>query len=122
MPRQTSSTKVRTSLLNRPRLLNEAYKAKRVQGQLAANTRDFFSRRQNFRVDSSSRTIDMSSILDWFGEYFGNSQAKQLAVLRHYLPTAAQKTASSSKARVVYLKYDWNINDQSRKRKRIAKR
>jgi hypothetical protein len=104
-----------------PRLLNEPYTTKRVQEQLAANTRDFFSRRQNFRVDSSSQSVYLSSILDWFSEDFGSSQAKLLAVLSPYLPKAAQKTASSAGVRIVYLKYAWNINDQARKRKRTVK-
>jgi hypothetical protein len=105
-----------------PRLLNEPYTAKRVQEQLAANMRDFFGRRQNFRVDASGRTIYMSSIPDWFGEDFGRSQAKRLAFFRPYLPKVAQKMVSNSSVRVVYLKYDWSLNDQSRQRKRTGRR
>jgi hypothetical protein len=80
------------------------------------------ARRQNFHVDASGRTIHTSSILDWFGEDFGRSQAKRLASLRPYLPKVAQKMVTSSSVRVVYLKYDWGLNDQARQRKRTARR
>ena len=36
-----------------PRLLNEAYVPDRLEEQLAMNTRDFFSRPQNFQLDKS---------------------------------------------------------------------
>jgi len=38
-----------------PRLLNEAYTAENLQHQLTANTKDFFSRSQNFRLDARNR-------------------------------------------------------------------
>ncbi len=97
-----------------PRLLNEAYVAANLEQQLSTNTRDFFSRRQNFMVDSRG-TMHVSSILDWFGSDFGKSQAERFRYLRPYLPAAAQRVAVSPQAKVKYQDYNWSLNDQSRK-------
>ncbi|MCA9063238.1 MAG: DUF547 domain-containing protein [Planctomycetaceae bacterium] len=95
-----------------PRLLNQAYTADRLQQQLALNTRDFFSRPQNFRVDQSG-TMHVSAILDWFGTDFGNSQQAQFTALQQYLPENAQRIAVSPNARVVFQEYNWSLNAHS---------
>ena len=61
-----------------PRLLNEAYVANRLEEQLERNSKDFFSRSQNFRHVPQSNQFQMSAILDWFGSDFGNDQRAQL--------------------------------------------
>jgi hypothetical protein len=100
-----------------PRLLNKAYMPETVENQLAANARDFFANPLNFQYDSRQRTIRVSSILDWFGEDFGNDQAEQMKQIAPYLPDdAAKQLASSGAARVSYLDYDWSLNDQATKR------
>jgi hypothetical protein len=98
-----------------PRLLNEAYVRNRVSEQLAVNTRDFFARSQNLRVDSASHTLHLSSILDWFGSDFGAGQSEQLKALAAYLPAEAQAIAASPQARVRFQEYNWSLNDQARK-------
>lgn len=99
-----------------PRLLNEAYTADRVRDQLAINTRDFFSRPQNLKVDPRNRRLHMSSILSWFGEDFGSSQSARLRYLTPWLPPAAQQLATDPGVRVSFLDYDWSLNDQAKKR------
>ncbi|QDS87460.1 hypothetical protein EC9_16380 [Rosistilla ulvae] len=97
-----------------PRLLNEAYVAERIQDQLDANAKDFFSRSQNFRYDAPARKFQLSSILDWFGEDFGGDQATQLKKIAPWLPSpAAQQAARQNAVRVSYLDYNWNLNAQS---------
>ena len=73
-----------------PRLRNEAYTSSRVDEQLADNARDFFSRRKNLQVDMARRTLKLSSILSWFDDDFGSTQAKQLQTIKSYLPKDAQ--------------------------------
>jgi len=99
-----------------PRLLNSAYQAKTLDEQLTLNAKDFFSRSGNFRADSRQRTIYLSSILDWFSSDFGRSQSAKLKYLAPYLPKSAQTLAANPQTRVKYLEYNWNLNDQSRKR------
>lgn len=99
-----------------PRLLNEAYVPERLDEQLNANARDFFSRSRNFRYDQRSRTFHVSSILNWFGEDFGDSQAARLRRIAPWLPDEASRRAALRNAvRVKFLDYDWSLNEQSRR-------
>ncbi len=95
-----------------PRLLNEAYVPDRLEEQLALNTKDFFSRPQNFQLDKSGK-MHVSSILDWFGEDFGSTQQAQFTALQQYLPENAQRLAVSPNARVEFQDYSWSLNQQS---------
>lgn len=96
-----------------PRLLNEAYVPARLELQLTGNAQAFFANLRNFRYDPTQRTIALSSILDWFGEDFGRNQAEQLRRIAPYLPDEpSRQLAESGTARVSYLDYDWNLNDQ----------
>lgn len=104
-----------------PRLRNEAYRADKLEQQLADNARDFFSRPQNLRFEPKSRVLHFSAILDWFGDDFGVSQSQQLNYLKPYLPQSVQAAISSGRVTIKYLDYDWSLNDQSRKRETAAK-
>mgnify|MGYP006969392521 CR=1 FL=1 len=86
----------------------------RIDEQLADNARDFFSRPQNLQLKGNS--LQLSSILDWFGSDFGRDVNQQMKYLRPYLPAAAQQVAGRSSAQVDYLDYDWSLNDQSKKK------
>ncbi len=98
-----------------PRLMNEAYTPDRIEEQLTLNTRDFFSRSQNFQVDQSG-VMHVSSILDWFGEDFGPTQQAQFTALQQYLPEDAQRMAVNPRTRLVFQDYDWSLNEQRRAR------
>ena len=96
-----------------PRLLNEAYVAARIDNQLEENSRDFFSRSQNFQHDERGHRFNLSSILNWFGEDFGPDQAAQLQYISQWLPSSsARQAALSNDVRVSYLEYDWSLNAQ----------
>lgn len=104
-----------------PRLLNEAYTASKVQQQLEANAKDFFSRSQNFRYESQSRRFYLSSIMSWFAEDFGSNQAAQLRTISKWLPDKLAKAAAQAgSGSVSYLDYNWNLNDQASRR--VARR
>lgn len=96
-----------------PRLLNRAYTPAKLEEQLAMNTRDFFSRNQNFQIDVANRRVRVSAILDWFGEDFGPSPRKGLAGLAPYLPEAStRELVASEDFAVTFLDYDWSLNEQ----------
>ncbi|RMG32754.1 MAG: DUF547 domain-containing protein [Planctomycetota bacterium] len=100
-----------------PRLLNRAYVPEKVDEQLDANARDFFSRPQNFRFDPAANRFYLSSILSWFAEDFGSDTAAQLRRIAPYLPTeAARQAALRGNVSISYLDYDWSLNDQSTRR------
>jgi len=99
-----------------PRLLNEAYTPARVERQLENNTRAFFRDKQNF--DCQQETFHLSSIFKWFAEDFGSTPAERLRNIAKYLPDReAQRLASEGRGKMVYLPYDWGLNDQATARR-----
>ena len=94
-----------------PRLLNEAYVAEKIDGQLEANAKDFFRRRQNFQHDARRQRFLMSSILDWFGEDFGSNERERLVTISRWLPKSAQQAARTGTVDVQFLDYDWSLNE-----------
>ena len=102
-----------------PRLLNEAYTSEKVAEQLVANAEAFFANQNNFRYSDGS--FQLSSILKWFAEDFGNTQAARLRYIAPYLPDqTSQRAAARGAGRLSYLRYDWGLNDQ--KTDRTARR
>ncbi len=95
-----------------PRLRNEAYTPAALESQLADNAQDFFSRSRNLKVDSERRVLHVSSILDWFGEDFGDTPQEGLAELAEYMPEDAAEIARQKGLSIRYLDYDWNLNKQ----------
>jgi hypothetical protein len=96
-----------------PRLLGEAYVGDRLESQLQANAKDFFARSRNFRYDKSGQRFYLSSILSWFAEDFGSSQAAQLRTISPWLPTTgATDAAKRNGVGISYLDYDWSLNKQ----------
>jgi len=97
-----------------PPLLNQAYSAENLENQLVFNTKRFFADRDKFRYQVDRSIIEVSPILKWFAEDFGTDQTAQLRTIAPYLPDqAAQALAASGQARVSYLSYDWDLNDQA---------
>jgi len=97
-----------------PRLLNRAYVASELDAQLTTNTRDFFADRTKFNYDARANQINLSPILDWFSEDFGSNDTQLLAKIAPYLPDdGARQLATSGRARISYLSYDWDLNDQA---------
>ncbi len=95
-----------------PRLLNEAYVAERLESQLAANTKDFFSRKKHFQPDVRRRVVYVSAILKWFSSDFGPTPQHGLIALADYLPSdAARRLVEQGDFSVRYLDYDWGLNE-----------
>ena len=103
-----------------PRLRNEAYLPARIESQLADNTRDFFSRKQNFRIADSGgkkndKTVYVSSILKWFRDDFGGSSKQGLLGLAEYLPDeASRQLVKSGDYSLRQIDYDWGLNRQNK--------
>lgn len=97
-----------------PRLLAEAYTKEKLGDRLTLNSQVFFANPENFRYDPARRSFQLSSILDWFGEDFGSTQAEQLRTIAPYLPTReAYAAAIANSVSVSHLDYDWGLNDQA---------
>ena len=95
-----------------PRLLNEAYTGTDLADQLTTNTKDFFSRSQNLQIDPNTKTVKLSSIMEWFGSDFGDSTSKQMAAISPYFPEASKNWVTQNRYSVSYLDYSWDLNAQ----------
>lgn len=95
-----------------PRLWNHAYTADDLDAQLSQNARDFFAQDRNFRVGNDGRTVQLSSILDWFADDFGATTSRQLRTIAPYVPEEHRPLLEKGRVDVEYLDYDWNINEQ----------
>ena len=101
-----------------PKLLNEAFDAHKLDAQLSQNAVDFFANPENFELNGNK--VKLSSILDWFGEDFGDNSSAVLQAITTYLPEedAAALAEAEGNLKVSYLPYSWKLNDQKTAKKR----
>lgn len=98
-----------------PPLRNEAYQADQLDAQLTDNAEKFFADPKKFQADVSRSTLSLSPILQWFEKDFGANETARLQTIAPLLPTdEARRLATSGAATVLYLDYDWGLNDQRR--------
>lgn len=95
-----------------PILRSEAYTGDKLEQQLEAQGRWFFSWRNQF--EPATKTARLSKILEWFEGDFGGSKE---AVLKFAIPYVNEQTAAALKKdasswTVSYLGYDWKLNKQ----------
>ncbi|TVT49153.1 MAG: DUF547 domain-containing protein [Denitromonas halophila] len=102
-----------------PMLRNEAFVAERLDIQLEDGMRRFLSDRGRNRFDTTSNTLYVSKIFDWYAEDFthGHRGFDSLqATFAHYAealadtPEAAKKLRASA-PKIEHLDYDWRLND-----------
>ena len=112
-----------------PMLREEAYVAERLDAQLEEQTARFLSDRSRNRLNAQTGALEVSKIFDWFKvdwtsgyrgvagrqapiqsrEQFFARYAKLLAD-----DPAQQKLIEDGKAALVFLDYDWTLNDAKR--------
>lgn len=93
-----------------PKLLNAAYEPETIDEQLTKNAREFFADEEKFKW--SGKKFQVSPILKWFGEDFGDTTDKQMEAIAPFLPKDAKTIAKSGGLSVSYLGYDWGLNDK----------
>ena len=101
-----------------PHLPQEAFSADRLNEQLDRETKTFVLQTRNVRVDSTNRTIHLSSIFQWFRQDFtdwlkAQNKPKQasdriLDYINLYRPKGKQLPLQGYK--IKYIPYDWNLN------------
>lgn len=97
--------------LSCPKLLNEAYDARKLNGQLDRQGQDFVNDPTRNQFDSSTNTAKLSKIFDWFKGDFDSAGG-----VTNFLLTFAQgdaKTVLENPAtQIEFLGYDWSLNKQ----------
>ncbi len=96
-----------------PRLRNRAYTADALHWQLDDNAREFFSSHARFHISRITRTVQMSPILEWYRDDFGQTDHDVVATVFAYLPQRDRLWLSQHcNWKFKYLGYDWSLNDQ----------
>jgi len=112
-----------------PMLREEAYVAERLDAQLEAQTLRFLTDRSRNRYDPAKNVLEVSKIFDWFKEdwqsgYRGlgkdaapiSSREQFFAKYADVLATTPEgrQAVRERKAALVFLEYDWALNDVRR--------
>ena len=90
-----------------PQLPREAFVAERLDAQLDRETRKFVGDKHNVALDG--KNLRLSQIFDWYKDDFGKEPAKVIAWINRYRAPDAQLPTD---ARIVYIDYDWRLNDE----------
>ena len=102
-----------------PMLRNDAFTADKLEAQLEDGMRRFLSDRSRNRFNTGARRLEVSKIFDWYGKDFEKGHkglASVKATMARYADLLADRPEDrallkSEKAEVVFLDYDWALND-----------
>lgn len=103
-----------------PKLPAEAFVGSKLNAQLDRETKRFFAEKRNVRVEASTKTIYLSSILKWYRvDFTSYLKAKNItskasdAILTYInLYRAKEAQLPLQGHNIKYVNYDWRINDQ----------
>lgn len=102
-----------------PMLRNEAYTAEQLEAQLEDGMRRFLSDRSRNRFDAAGGTLRVSRLFDWYGRDFEAGHAGFSSLAATFAKYAerladtreARARIRSGDYRLVFLEYDWKLND-----------
>jgi hypothetical protein len=92
-----------------PRLPREPFRAERLEAQLEAAAREFFSKPKHIRVDSEKREVWLSEILDFYPNDFVADGKRQSMI--GYANRFRSEPIDPSFS-VKFIPYDWTLNQQ----------
>ena len=100
------------SAVSCPALPRKPFSAQALEAELERETRAFFARPENFRIDTASRTVWLSELLDFYPEDFvPRPAASLLAYANRYAPQPAPLDFN-----VRFTPYDWTLANSRRPR------
>jgi len=103
-----------------PSLSSEPYQASSIESQLDKAAQDFVTDPSKVSWETSTKTLKISRIFDWFSDdfsiYADESLAKlyskkQAGVVSFILRYLAVDELRTKKVKIAYLEYDWALND-----------
>ncbi len=95
-----------------PPLSREAYESATLDQSLDAGMRRWLAREDLNRFLPAAKKVEVSKVFKWFKEDFERSGGLK-PVLARYGPKEDQEFLSKGEFEVVYLDYDWSLNDQA---------
>ncbi len=112
-----------------PPLRSVPYVSKKLDQHFDDQTRKFLSQPTKFRVDKKAKKVYLSKIFQWFGKDFvkiykpaqgftgyGETQRSVLNFVSKYISPEDAKYLRTGKYKLVYLDYDWTLNEQKSKK------
>jgi hypothetical protein len=95
-----------------PPLRAEAYTGARLEAQLDDQARLFLTASPDKnRVDTASRTVHLSPILEWYADDFGGTKVALGRYLARFFPKGpAQELLQSGDFELKHTDYDWSLN------------
>lgn len=92
-----------------PRLPREPFRGSTLEAQLNAGAKEFFNSTKHVRVNNSTKTAEISQILEFFtGDFVNERQAKSvIAYANKWREEVIPETYAVS-----FIKYDWTVNRQ----------
>lgn len=98
-----------------PPLRHEAYRADRLEEQLADQTDYVHRHRRWFQVDTNVTVVRLTKLYEWYGDDFVQKYGSVMNAITPYLPRPHEGTAPTKKPRIRWLRYDWSLNDVTNK-------
>lgn len=100
------------SAVSCPVLPRKPFTAAALKQELERETRAFFSRTENYRIDTAERTVYLNEILDFYTKDFVPAHGANLLVYANkYAPKAAPIDF-----KVRFLPYDWTVANSRRQK------
>ena len=93
-----------------PILRQEPYNAQNLEKQFTQQARSFLNDQVKNRVDLEKKTVYLSPVFKWYKEDFGKSDAELLDFVAIHFPEAEKSAIKRGGFRIIYTKYDWNVN------------
>jgi Protein of unknown function, DUF547 len=104
------------SAVSCPVLPREPFTAVNLDSELERETRAFFAKPDNFRIDSAHRTVWLSEILKFYPEDFVPSPAKSLAAYALSFAPTLTSTDDIADYAVRFTPYNWTVANSRRRR------
>jgi hypothetical protein len=93
-----------------PALRPEPYVADQLGEQLEDSERRFLGDRSRNRYNEEKGRFEVSKLFDWYGEDFTQRWGSLNAYLDQHSRLVGPPPGNASKARIVFLEYDWSLN------------
>ncbi|MBI5504054.1 MAG: DUF547 domain-containing protein [Deltaproteobacteria bacterium] len=96
-----------------PKLRREAYRGDQLDRQFDDQARRFINDRARNRIDVTRRTIELSSIFEWFAADFAAAAGSVTAFVARYVDSPQQAAVLKEYGdQIRFLRYDWTLNAQ----------
>lgn len=108
-----------------PLLRNEPFRGENLDAQLEDQVQTFLAKADGFWIDQAEGKVYISTIFQWFGEdwiptygvesgFAGNEAERSvLNFISNYVSAEEKAYLEAGEYEVVYIDYDWSLNDQS---------